>query len=44
MNNTTNVTCPKCGAQFSLTDAVSHAIRETAGTMVCSEKAVCYLV
>jgi hypothetical protein len=28
MTNSTNITCPKCGAEFPLTDAISHRIRE----------------
>ncbi len=28
MNNTTNITCPKCGAEIPLTEAVSHNVRE----------------
>jgi len=28
MTNNTNITCPKCGAEFPLTDAISHRIRE----------------
>jgi hypothetical protein len=28
MNNVSNITCPKCGAEIPLTEAVSHRIRE----------------
>jgi hypothetical protein len=28
MNNMSNITCPKCGAEIPLTEAVSHRVRE----------------
>jgi hypothetical protein len=28
MDNASNITCPKCGAEIPLTEAVSHRIRE----------------
>ena len=28
MNNTANITCPKCGAEIPLTEAIGHQLRE----------------
>ena len=28
MKNTTNIVCPKCGANIALTEAIEHNIRE----------------
>jgi hypothetical protein len=28
MNNTANITCPKCGAEIPLTEAIAHRLRE----------------
>jgi hypothetical protein len=38
MRNTSNITCPKCGAEVPLTEALSHRIREELATEFNKER------